>query len=353
MNKKGFTLIELLAVIVILAIIALITTPIVLNIISDSKEQTELRNAEFYLSALELSIANSTLDEQKILDGTYNILKNGNVCLEVGVASNCSIDKILPVEVKGKVPTSGTITIKSGQLKDVSLNLNNKIIGKNENDELVYYDTLTDICKLVSGNAKTAGAKYECKIKADTKYNFYVLTTPESTDTTINLILDQNINSDGTLAGLLGATKNGDNVYNLVAWNSSGLNTGGPVDAMEFLYNATKDWTNVPALNYIYNDKDFQETKIENTSYISFVSKNGVAVINSLTGQTVTIGSNEEPLRARMPIYSATYSGYTKISEKGEILDGIEYFYDNLDINGIQWNSRTLWILDFIYIWWS
>ena len=37
MNKKGgFTLIELLAVIVILAIIALIATPIVLNIINDT-----------------------------------------------------------------------------------------------------------------------------------------------------------------------------------------------------------------------------------------------------------------------------------------------------------------------------
>ena len=39
MNKKGFTLIELLAVIVILAIIALIATPIVLNIIEDTKQQ--------------------------------------------------------------------------------------------------------------------------------------------------------------------------------------------------------------------------------------------------------------------------------------------------------------------------
>ena len=35
--NKGFTLIELLAVIVILAIIALIATPIIINIIEDSK----------------------------------------------------------------------------------------------------------------------------------------------------------------------------------------------------------------------------------------------------------------------------------------------------------------------------
>ena len=37
MRKKGFTLIELLAVIVILAVIALIATPIILNIIEKIK----------------------------------------------------------------------------------------------------------------------------------------------------------------------------------------------------------------------------------------------------------------------------------------------------------------------------
>ena len=38
MNKRGFTLIELLAVIVILAAIAIITTPVIINVISDSRE---------------------------------------------------------------------------------------------------------------------------------------------------------------------------------------------------------------------------------------------------------------------------------------------------------------------------
>ena len=39
-NDKGFTLIELLAVIIILAIIALITTPVVIQIISESSKNT-------------------------------------------------------------------------------------------------------------------------------------------------------------------------------------------------------------------------------------------------------------------------------------------------------------------------
>ena len=38
-RNKGFTLVELLAVIVILALIALIATPIILNVINDAKKQ--------------------------------------------------------------------------------------------------------------------------------------------------------------------------------------------------------------------------------------------------------------------------------------------------------------------------
>ena len=57
MREKGFTLIELLAVIVILAIIALIATPIVLNIIKDSKNSSVERSAELYLDQVKNEIA--------------------------------------------------------------------------------------------------------------------------------------------------------------------------------------------------------------------------------------------------------------------------------------------------------
>ena len=60
--NKGFTLIELLAVIVILAIIALIATPIILGIIKDSKEESNKRSAELYIDAVEQAIVRKNLN---------------------------------------------------------------------------------------------------------------------------------------------------------------------------------------------------------------------------------------------------------------------------------------------------
>ena len=53
MNKKGFTLIELLAVIIILAVIALIATPIVLDVINDARLKTAESSVNGYLSAID------------------------------------------------------------------------------------------------------------------------------------------------------------------------------------------------------------------------------------------------------------------------------------------------------------
>ena len=62
-NKKGFTLIELLAVIVILAIIALIATPIVLNLINTARKGAFARSAEGVLKASKLYYTSSLVEE--------------------------------------------------------------------------------------------------------------------------------------------------------------------------------------------------------------------------------------------------------------------------------------------------
>ena len=61
-KKNGFTLIELIAVLVILAILALIVTPLVMNIIRKAKISADKRSIDAYGRSVELAIANYLLD---------------------------------------------------------------------------------------------------------------------------------------------------------------------------------------------------------------------------------------------------------------------------------------------------
>ena len=107
MKEKGFTLIELLAVIVILAIIALIATPIILGIINDAKKQSNQRSAELYLKAAELAIARENLNGE-LGDTKCEVQEDGNL--------KCN-GKDVKVEMDGTKPASGAeITFSSGKI---------------------------------------------------------------------------------------------------------------------------------------------------------------------------------------------------------------------------------------------
>lgn len=137
MKKKGFTLIELLAVIVILAIIALIATPLVLNIIDNTKKKTALQSAELYLSAVEKTIVSEMVSGNKIENGSYEITDKGNICLEQDVNNTCK--KEVRVSMKGKVANGGTIQIEDGKVTSATLQIDDKLIRKN-GDKLEYVD---------------------------------------------------------------------------------------------------------------------------------------------------------------------------------------------------------------------
>ena len=129
--RKGFTLIELLAVIVILAIIALIATPIVLSIINDTKESATFRSAEYYLNAVEQSIMKKSMDIGSASKPDICIIQeNGNLL--------CDDKDELVIEIKGEKPTSGEITFKDGQINDVTINISGKDITQNSNGEFEY-----------------------------------------------------------------------------------------------------------------------------------------------------------------------------------------------------------------------
>ena len=61
-GKKGFTLIELIAVLVIMAIIALIVTPLVMSVIRKAKISADKRSVDAYGRSIELAIAGYLMD---------------------------------------------------------------------------------------------------------------------------------------------------------------------------------------------------------------------------------------------------------------------------------------------------
>ena len=98
MKNKGFTLIELLAVIVILAIIALIATPIILGIITNAKNEVRLRSAELYGHAVEQAVLRYQLNQSYTqFDPEVCIVQSDSTKLECdGVLITISVDGLKP-----------------------------------------------------------------------------------------------------------------------------------------------------------------------------------------------------------------------------------------------------------------
>ncbi len=305
--RKGFTLIELLAVIVILAIIALIATPIVLNIIDDSRQSSTLRSADFYLDAVEYTIANAVLYEGGIENGDYPIDNNGNPCMVALTNGTCPEDKTLTVEVNGEKPSSGTITIENGNIKDISINLNNKVVVKNDKGELKYK---INPCQKVSGDKNTPGSEYECEVKPGVKYTFYVLS--QETDGTTNLIMEGNICEDGTMAtseNKCAVAWLSRDVANIIPYDEDNCyreegctsNDKGPITAMNHIYNATDDWENIPNIKMNYIDKG-NDGSIEENGYGTIKTENNTTTITKMDETTIT--ATYTNLKARIPTHS-------------------------------------------------
>ena len=102
MDKKAFTLIELLAVIVILGILALIVTPILINVVKDSNEKSYKLSADGYISAVNDYILSNQLDGKKVENGKYNI-------------------KNLDVKISGKEPSKGSVEIYDEKINNAQL----------------------------------------------------------------------------------------------------------------------------------------------------------------------------------------------------------------------------------------
>ena len=109
--RKVFTLIELLAVIVILAIISLISVPIVINIINDSKTESQKRSVDLYMNAVELSLAQTNM-KSKIGDAIFIIQNDGNLIPE----SSGEMSESIEVKIQGEKLQGGLINFSNGKI---------------------------------------------------------------------------------------------------------------------------------------------------------------------------------------------------------------------------------------------
>ena len=254
-NKKGFTLIELLAVIVVLARIALIATPIVMNTIKKSQKGAAERSADSYIRQVETAVAEARLDNKTVPDGTYQIDEEGNLT-GTGLP-----DGKLKIEMNGKKPTSGKIKITNGSVDQSSSTMTIGDYNVTYNSTKKTYEatekgngsTTTALCTanttkvsalVWAGNddpsqessytrqevgllaseseAYTPGVTYTCELGDNESNTFYVL--EENGD---NVSLIAGFNLEGT-----------------AAWCKSGEDNSCAADgALEYLKNSTTSWT--------------------------------------------------------------------------------------------------------------
>ena len=214
-EKKGFTLVELLAVIVILALIALIATPIILNVINDAKKQAAKDSAYGYMDAVEKYIVSSELEDKSIQDRTYSVEELNS----------------MGVSVKGSTPDNGNIEIKNSSVKSYDIGIDGYVVRNGKVDKVsttksfkngtaVYYNPETGN-KCSKEEAKsTTGTKRGCM-------KWYVFNDKEG-NATVNVILDHNTTAN-------------------VAWNLTGNNSE-MKEVKKALENDTKDWKNTARL---------------------------------------------------------------------------------------------------------
>lgn len=116
--KKGFTLIELLAIIVILAIIALITTPIITGVINDTRQNAFKDDAISLYKAAQNYFSSATLDDDVKLPllVTFNSKSETNKYLN-NSNKKCETNTKRMLEYSGENPDSGNIYIdKEGNI---------------------------------------------------------------------------------------------------------------------------------------------------------------------------------------------------------------------------------------------
>ena len=283
--KKGFTLIELLAVIVILAVISLIATPMILGVIETSKESSAKVSAYGYIDAVETQVAINELDANKtnIEDGVYEVedLKN-----------------TYGLVVKGELPTSNSwVKIEKGQVVDYSLKIGEYVVNYSESGVTITKGG--EIRTKPNGSVVKQGPTKEEANSTSTHKGIVYLDPTDLNKTCTKEMAESNLNENGTSTEIkTGCMKwyifndDGDNYtmildHNttaLIIWNDDNKNVSyeesNLYEVVEDL-KKTNGWKVNPRLitaeevNTITGKTDFDSTSTKSWYYLDTLTQTG------------------------------------------------------------------------------
>ena len=259
--KKGFTLIELLAVIVILAVIALIATPIILNIIEDTKEQSVKSSANLYVDGLTKQIASRNMTSA--FNPSSCTISNGNVTCD---------GQALEYNVNGDKPTSGSITLNNGIVTGYILNISGYTVTKSGNNVTIAkelpptYEVYTTGDLVQYDPVNNSGCE-----TGDTCYKWRVITVGDTiSNATITLQMDHNLVNKTPWVSRADYNDNTN-------YGTNGNNNKGPITALKALETATASWDDSLKLNYTY------DTSSATQNYGVLSCTNGTCIIGENT----------------------------------------------------------------------
>ena len=251
MKKNGFTLVELLAILIILSLIAIITIPVVFNMIDSSKKGTVKDSAYGYISSIQKMYYSNQLD-----DSFFEFEDRGYTVSEL---------KSLGISFDGQEPIGKSWVLFS----------NNDIVKACLQFDDYRVDIKGDeVTKVFKGECKTIGfdGVYVAPADTDTHKGIVYLDPTDLSNTCDEILSLQNV--DGKTGKSFGIKtgcmkfyvfkeyeKNGKKYFDMIldhntsgsAWtlykqNNNFVNYDGPREALYQLYLDTKDWNGIADL---------------------------------------------------------------------------------------------------------
>ena len=250
-NKKGFTLIELLAVIVILAIIALIVTPVVSNIVANARIAANARSVEGHIRNIELAIITKAFGENSTgdLDSFDTITSGATIESSLSRPGNdnvtCTSYTIkhgTVLSAKGCSDTEekwGKKYTYSNSEGAVVFEFKGAYVAKQEGEThkgIVYMDP-TDVKAVCNANSSITTTPSGCK-------KFYIY---DDSGDTYKMINDRNLGSN-------------------IKWNSSGSNSSMSTEFTTAIADRTAGWDAVGSVRLISADEIAAIVEKENWS---------------------------------------------------------------------------------------